>query len=73
MKALIGGRHDRILGFTMIGAEAGEVVAAVQAAMLAELPYSRLRDAVLAHPTMAEGLGPLLSTVTDTVSRRSIK
>src|SRR6059036_2294687 len=73
MKALIGARHDRILGFTMIGAEAGEVVAAVQAAMLAELPYSRLRDAVLAHPTMAEGLGPLLSTVTDTVSRRSIK
>src|SRR5438445_2320488 len=66
MKALIGARHDRILGFTMIGAEAGEVVGAVQAAMLAELPYSRLRDAVLAHPTMAEGLGPLLSTVTDT-------
>ena len=63
MKALIDARHDRILGFTMIGAEAGEVVAAVQAAMLAELPYSRLRDAVLAHPTMAEGLGPLLSNV----------
>jgi pyruvate/2-oxoglutarate dehydrogenase complex dihydrolipoamide dehydrogenase (E3) component len=63
MKALIGTRHDRILGFTMIGSEAGEVVATVQAAMLAELPYSRLRDAVLAHPTMAEGLGPLLSNV----------
>jgi len=63
MKALIGARHDRILGFTMIGSEAGEVVATVQAAMLAELPYSTLRDAVLAHPTMAEGLGPLLSSV----------
>ena len=63
MKALIGARHDRILGFTMIGSEAGEVVATVQAVMLAELPYSTLRDAVLAHPTMAEGLGPLLSTV----------
>jgi pyruvate/2-oxoglutarate dehydrogenase complex dihydrolipoamide dehydrogenase (E3) component len=63
MKALVGARHDRILGFTMIGAEAGEVVATVQAAMLAELPYSTLRDAVLAHPTMAEGLGPLLSNV----------
>ena len=63
MKALIGARHDRILGFTMIGPEAGEVVATVQAVMLAELPYSTLRDAVLAHPTMAEGLGPLLSTV----------
>jgi len=63
MKALVGARHDRILGFTMIGAEAGEVMATVQAVMLAELPYSTLRDAVLAHPTMAEGLGPLLSNV----------
>ena len=63
MKALIGARHDRILGFTMIGPEAGEVLATVQALMLAELPYSMLRDAVLAHPTMAEGLGPLLSNV----------
>jgi len=63
MKVLIGARHDRILGFTMIGAEAGEVVATVQTAMLAQLPYSTLRDAILAHPTMAEGLGPLLSTV----------
>jgi len=63
MKALVSGSDDRILGFTMIGPEAGEVVAAVQAAMLAELPYPKLRDAVLAHLTMAEGLGPLLSNV----------
>ena len=51
------------LGFTMIGAEAGEVVAVVQTAMLADLPYTALREAVLAHPTMAEGLGSLFSTV----------
>src|SRR5213593_47296 len=63
MKVLVAGSDDRILGFTMIGPEAGEVVAAVQAAMLAELPYPKLRDAVLAHLTMAEGLGPLLSNV----------
>lgn len=63
MKALVGERDDRILGFTMIGAEAGEVMAVVQAAMLAELSYPRLRDAVLAHPTMAEGLGLLFSSV----------
>jgi pyruvate/2-oxoglutarate dehydrogenase complex dihydrolipoamide dehydrogenase (E3) component len=63
MKALVGGSDDRILGFTMIGAEAGEVMAAVQTAMLADLPYSRLRDAILAHPTMAEGLDPLFSNV----------
>jgi pyruvate/2-oxoglutarate dehydrogenase complex dihydrolipoamide dehydrogenase (E3) component len=63
MKALVGGSDDRILGFTMIGADAGEVLAAVQTAMLANLPYPRLRDAVLAHPTMAEGLGSLFSNV----------
>ena len=63
MKVLVGESDDRILGFTMIGADAGEVVAAVQTAMLAKLPYQELRDAVLAHPTMAEGLGPLFSNV----------
>jgi pyruvate/2-oxoglutarate dehydrogenase complex dihydrolipoamide dehydrogenase (E3) component len=63
MKVLVGGGDDRILGFAMIGADAGEVIAAVQTAMLAELPYPKLRDAILAHPTMAEGLGPLFSNV----------
>jgi pyruvate/2-oxoglutarate dehydrogenase complex dihydrolipoamide dehydrogenase (E3) component len=62
MKALIGS-DDRILGFTMIGSEAGEVMTAVQAAMLGGLPYQRLRDAVIAHLTVAEGLGPLLVNV----------
>jgi pyruvate/2-oxoglutarate dehydrogenase complex dihydrolipoamide dehydrogenase (E3) component len=71
MKALVGGSDDRILGFTMIGAEAGEVMATVQMAMLAELPYTRLRDAVLTHPTMAEGLGPLFATVPARASARS--
>jgi pyruvate/2-oxoglutarate dehydrogenase complex dihydrolipoamide dehydrogenase (E3) component len=63
MKVLVCGSADCILGFTMIGAEAGEVMAAVQTAMLADLPYPRLRDAILAHPTMAEGLGSLFSNV----------
>jgi pyruvate/2-oxoglutarate dehydrogenase complex dihydrolipoamide dehydrogenase (E3) component len=63
MKVLVSESDDRILGFTMIGAEAGEVMAAVQIAMLANLPYPRLRDAVIAHLTMAEGLGFLLSNV----------
>jgi pyruvate/2-oxoglutarate dehydrogenase complex dihydrolipoamide dehydrogenase (E3) component len=63
MKVLVGGSDDRILGFTMIGAEAGEVMAIVQTAMLANLPYQGLRDAILAHPTMAEGFGSLFSNV----------
>ena len=62
MKVLVGA-DDRIFGFTMIGSEAGEVMAAVQTAMLAGLPYQRLRDAVIAHLTIAEGLGPLLANV----------
>ena len=63
MKVLVGGSDDRILGFTMIGSEAGEVMAAVQTAMLAELPYPKLRDAVIAHLTIAEGLGFLLANI----------
>jgi pyruvate/2-oxoglutarate dehydrogenase complex dihydrolipoamide dehydrogenase (E3) component len=63
MKALVGRDHDLILGFTMVGAEAGEVMAAVQTAMLAKLPYQKLRDAILAHPTMAEGLGSLFENI----------
>ena len=63
MKALIAGRDAEILGFTIIGAEGGEVMAVVQAAMLAGLPYTRLRDAIIAHPTMAEGLNSLFSNV----------
>ncbi|HUJ97087.1 MAG TPA: mercuric reductase [Stellaceae bacterium] len=63
MKVLVGASDERILGFTMIGAEAGEVMAVVQTAMLANLPYSKLREAVIAHLTIAEGLGPLLSNV----------
>jgi pyruvate/2-oxoglutarate dehydrogenase complex dihydrolipoamide dehydrogenase (E3) component len=63
MKALVGDSDDRILGFTMIGAEAGEVMAVVHTAMLADLPYTRLRDADFAHPTMAEGLGFLFENV----------
>jgi len=63
MKVLVGVDDDRILGFTMLGAEAGEVMAAVQMAMLAKAPYSLVRDAVSADLTYAEGLGPLLSNV----------
>lgn len=63
LKVLVGENDDRILGFTMIGSEAGEVMGTVQTAMLAGLPYPKLRDAVIAHLTMAEGLGWLFEKV----------
>ena len=63
LKALVEADGNRILGFTMLGAEAGEVMAVVQTAMLAGMPYTGLRDAIIAHPTMAEGLGALFSNI----------
>ena len=63
MKVLVGATDDRILGFTTIGADAGEVMATMQTTMLAGLPYMKLRDAVIAHLTTAEGLGLLLENV----------
>jgi pyruvate/2-oxoglutarate dehydrogenase complex dihydrolipoamide dehydrogenase (E3) component len=63
MKAVVADGDDRILGFTMIGAAAGEVMAAVHTAMLAGLSYAKLADADFAHPTMAEGLSSLFSSV----------
>jgi pyruvate/2-oxoglutarate dehydrogenase complex dihydrolipoamide dehydrogenase (E3) component len=63
MKVLVGSNDDRILGFTMIGADAGEVMGIIQTAMLAGLRYATLRDAVFVHLTVAEGLGPLFANV----------
>jgi pyruvate/2-oxoglutarate dehydrogenase complex dihydrolipoamide dehydrogenase (E3) component len=63
MKVLIDSQSDRILGFAMFGAGAGEVMAIVQVAMLAGLPYTTLRDAIFAHPTMPEGLNSLFRSV----------
>ena len=65
MKALIEADGDRILGFTAFGVEAGEVMAVVQIAMTCGMPYTGLRDAVLTHPTIAEGLVVLFSVVPD--------
>jgi pyruvate/2-oxoglutarate dehydrogenase complex dihydrolipoamide dehydrogenase (E3) component len=63
MKALIVTDSDRILGFTMFGVIAGEVMATVQVAMLAGLPYTTLRDTIFTHPTMLEVLTGLFSAV----------
>jgi pyruvate/2-oxoglutarate dehydrogenase complex dihydrolipoamide dehydrogenase (E3) component len=61
MKVLLDARSDHILGFTMLGPGAGEVIAVVQTAMLAGLPHTALRDAIFTHPTMAEGLNVLFA------------
>jgi pyruvate/2-oxoglutarate dehydrogenase complex dihydrolipoamide dehydrogenase (E3) component len=61
IKALIGA-DDRILGFTAFCAEASEMMAAVQTAILGRISYTALRDAIFTHPTAAEGLVVLFTS-----------
>ena len=63
LKALISVENDEIMGFTAFGADAGELMSVVQTTMLAKQPYTLIRDAILAHPTMAEGLTVLFAAV----------
>jgi len=71
MKTLIDAHSDRILGFTAFGPEAGELMGTVQIAMLAGQPYTVLRDAMFAHPTMTEGLKGLFMAVPQRVERHA--
>jgi pyruvate/2-oxoglutarate dehydrogenase complex dihydrolipoamide dehydrogenase (E3) component len=63
IKALIGAREDTILGFSAFGQSAGELMATVQLAMSAKLPYTALRDSIFTHPTYSEGLVYLFSSI----------
>jgi pyruvate/2-oxoglutarate dehydrogenase complex dihydrolipoamide dehydrogenase (E3) component len=71
MKMLIDKNSDRILGLTAFAVEASEPMATVQTAMLANLPYTALRDAIFTHPTAAEGLTRLLANVPENASQQA--
>jgi pyruvate/2-oxoglutarate dehydrogenase complex dihydrolipoamide dehydrogenase (E3) component len=61
LKCLVERDSDRIIGFAAFGVGAGEIMGCVQIAMLGGMPYTALREAVLAHPTIPEGLISLFS------------
>jgi pyruvate/2-oxoglutarate dehydrogenase complex dihydrolipoamide dehydrogenase (E3) component len=61
MKALVDPESGQILGYTVLGVEGGELMSVVQMAMLGKLPYTALRDAIFAHPTLAESLNNLFA------------
>jgi pyruvate/2-oxoglutarate dehydrogenase complex dihydrolipoamide dehydrogenase (E3) component len=63
LKVLVDAKSDAILGFTAFGWDGGEMMATVQVAMIAGLPYTALRDAIFAHPTTNEGLIGLMASV----------
>ena len=64
MKALVG-EDDQILGAAILCFEGGEIMAALQIAMLGHLPYTVLRDGIFAHPTQIESLNNLFLTLED--------
>lgn len=61
MKAIIDTDSNQILGFTVLGIEGGEIMSMMEIAMMGKLPYTALRDAIFAHPTLAESLNNLLN------------
>ena len=63
MKALVHPGTGAILGFTMVGTGAGDVTTVVQMAMLGGLPYTAVRDAIIGHPIISEGLNLLFATL----------
>lgn len=62
-KVIVNAQSDEIVGAAIIGAEASEVITSVQMAMLGGLRWQQLRDAVITHPTMSEGLNIVLDTL----------
>lgn len=65
MKVILDAETDQILGAAILGIEGGEIMAVLQMAMMGDLPYTTLRDAVFAHPTIAESLNTLFMTLED--------
>jgi len=65
LKAVVDANTNQILGAAVLGFEGGEIMAQLQIAMIGQLPYTTLRDAVFAHPTLAESLNNLFTKFQD--------
>ncbi len=65
LKAIVDASTNQILGAAVLGLEGGEITAQLQIAMMGQLPYTTLRDAVFAHPTLAESLNNLFTKFQD--------
>lgn len=65
MKAIVDAKTRQILGAAILGVEGGEVMAALEIAMMGKLPYTALKDGVFAHPTLCESLNNLFMALDD--------
>ena len=66
IKAVVDAKTNQILGAAVLGIEGGEIMSMLETAMMGKLPYTALRDATYAHPTLAESLNSLFMAM-DTV------
>lgn len=64
MKAVVDRENGKIIGCAILGIEGGEIMAMLELAMISGLPYTALRDAVFAHPTLAESFNNLFARLT---------
>jgi pyruvate/2-oxoglutarate dehydrogenase complex dihydrolipoamide dehydrogenase (E3) component len=60
MKVIIDAASGRIVGCAILGIEGGEIMSMIQIAMMGNLTDTQLRNAIFAHPTLAESLNNLL-------------
>jgi pyruvate/2-oxoglutarate dehydrogenase complex dihydrolipoamide dehydrogenase (E3) component len=65
MKAIVDAETNQILGAAVLGVEGGEIMSQIQLAMMGKLPFTTLREAVFAHPTLAESLNNLFGHFQD--------
>jgi len=63
MKAIVDAKTRQILGCTVLGVEGGEIMSMLQIAMMGKLPYPAIKEAIFAHPTLAESLNNLFMTL----------
>ncbi len=61
MKAIVDANTRQILGCTILGIEGGEIMSAVEIAMMGHLPYTALLDGIFSHPTLMESLNNLFT------------
>ncbi|HKT39078.1 MAG TPA: FAD-dependent oxidoreductase, partial [Ktedonobacterales bacterium] len=59
MKAIVDADSKEILGCAILGVEGGEIMSALELAMMGHLPYTAVREAIFAHPTLSESLNNL--------------
>jgi len=63
MKAIVDAKTQQVLGCTILGVEGGEIMSMLQIAMMGRIPYPSIKEAIFAHPTLAESLNNLFMTL----------